>query len=60
LLTPITATPNLRAAFLRVEASRGMVGVDGVTLGAFRRQGERLRHAVLTEENYQPFIFSWK
>jgi CRISPR-associated protein Cas1 len=26
----------------------------------FRRQAERLRHAVLTEENYQPFIFSWK
>lgn len=37
MLTQIAAPPNLTKAFGRVEASRGMAGVDGVSIGTFKR-----------------------
>lgn len=49
MLDAITTNPNLHAAFLRVEASRGMAGVDGVSLGEFRHNLE-VNLAVLGEE----------
>jgi len=57
MLTQVTTYPNLRAAFLRVEASHGMAGVDGVSLGEFRHNLE-VNLAVLGAElrsgRYQP------
>lgn len=38
MISEVTGLPNLCAAFNRVEASRGMAGVDGVTIGAFRER----------------------
>ncbi len=38
MMSKITSLANLQAAFLRVEASQGMAGVDGVSIGAFKRQ----------------------
>jgi len=37
MLTKIVAPSNLRKAFSRVEASRGMAGVDGVSIRTFKR-----------------------
>lgn len=48
-LSLITAPANLHAAFLRVEASQGMAGADGVNLGEFRHNLD-LSLAVLGEE----------
>lgn len=58
LLSQITTHPaNLHAAFLRVEASQGRAGVDGVSLGEFRHNLE-LNLAVLGQElwtgSYRP------
>lgn len=49
MLAAIVHHPNLHAAFLRVEASQGMAGVDGVSLGEFRHNLE-INLAVLGEE----------
>lgn len=49
MLTQITTPTNLHAAFLRVEASQGRAGVDGVCLGEFRHNLE-VNLAVLGEE----------
>jgi group II intron reverse transcriptase/maturase len=45
----LTTHSNLHAAFLRVEASQGMAGVDGVSIGEFRHDLE-VNLAVLGEE----------
>jgi RNA-directed DNA polymerase len=49
LTSDLTSLANLHAAFARVEASRGMAGVDGVTVAAFR-QGLEVNLALLAEE----------
>jgi len=49
MLEAVTQPPNLHTAFLRVEASQGMSGVDGVTIGEFRHNLE-VNLAVLGEE----------
>lgn len=49
MLAAVVHTANLHLAFLRVEASQGMAGVDGVTLGAFRHNLD-VNLAVLGEE----------
>jgi len=49
LLPALTDAPNLHTAFLRVEASHGMAGVDGVSLGNFRQNLE-VNLALLGEE----------
>jgi len=40
MLSQVVDLPNLYAAFVRVQASRGMAGVDGVTLARFRENLE--------------------
>jgi len=37
MLTDLIAADNLHRAFARVEASRGMAGVDGMTIATFKR-----------------------
>lgn len=53
----ITSLANLNGAFQRVEASRGMAGVDGVTIKEFGRNLElnlRLLATELEERRYRP------
>lgn len=38
MMPEVTELSNLRSAFARVEASHGMAGVDGVTIGAFKKR----------------------
>jgi RNA-directed DNA polymerase len=49
MLVTVTSTANLHRAFARVEASRGMAGVDGVTIPRFRGNLE-VNLAVLADE----------
>lgn len=49
MLEAVTTPANLHAAFARVEASQGMAGVDGVSLGEFRHNLE-VNLAVLGQE----------
>jgi len=49
MLNEVIAPANLRLGFARVEASRGMAGVDNVTIGAYRRNLE-VNIALLGEE----------
>ncbi len=35
MIAEVSSFPNFSSAFARVEASRGMPGVDGMTLSAF-------------------------
>lgn len=56
MLTQLTTPANLHTAFARVEASRGRAGVDGVTIGAFRRHLD-LNLAVLGEELHSGHYF---
>jgi group II intron reverse transcriptase/maturase len=45
----VASFSSLRAAFERVAASRGMAGVDGVSIGAFRRQLDKNLQALASE-----------
>ncbi|AEB09150.1 reverse transcriptase domain-containing protein [Desulfobacca acetoxidans] len=49
MISEITVTSNLHHAFTRVEASQGMPGVDGVSLGGFK-EDLAVNLAILGEE----------
>jgi group II intron reverse transcriptase/maturase len=57
MLFTIAAMQNLYAAFDRVALSRGMAGVDGITIGGFKKElGTNLEALAreLTQESYAP------
>jgi group II intron reverse transcriptase/maturase len=56
LLPQLTTLSNLHAAFLRVEASQGRAGVDGVSLGEFRHNLD-LNLAVLSDDLFSGRYF---
>lgn len=57
MVSEIATLPNLKKAFFRVEASRGMAGVDRVTISGFKRE-LAVNLAILSKElregSYRP------